>query len=377
MECAGKGDYSLTTMKKTGKTSISNDVKSRMRPVERPPVLFPEMCENPWFPGPRKLAEMYRQKMSGLTTLELCAGAGGQALGYEEAGIDHAGLIELDKHACATLRLNRPEWKVIEHDLTVDNPVKFKPADFVGVDIISGGLPCPPFSVAGKQLGKKDERNLFRAMIQLVDEIRPKAVMIENVRGIYEAVFRDYRLYISGQLRSLGYETGWRLMNASDFDVPQLRPRVVFIAVKHEYKEHFSWPEPSKQEPLNVGERLYDLMAANRWRGAKAWKTLADQIAPTIVGGSHKHGGPDLGPTRARRAWVTLGVDGLGIANEAPGPDYPIDQMPRLTFGWSHGYRVFRMNGSSVAARRRHTSKWVMHFRHHSQRPSPKAYERA
>src|SRR5690348_8683867 len=98
---------------------IKKDVKRRLRPIERPPV-FPEMSDddNPWIPGPRKLAEQYRQHMSGLTTLELCAGAGGQALGYEQAGIDHAGLIELDRHACATLRLNRPEWKVIEHDLT-------------------------------------------------------------------------------------------------------------------------------------------------------------------------------------------------------------------------------------------------------------------
>jgi DNA (cytosine-5)-methyltransferase 1 len=316
-------------LKKTGNGSIKRVVK-RFR-VSDTPTLFPEMTENPWFPGPRKLAEKYRQKLSGLTTLELCAGAGGQALGYEQAGIDHTGLIELDRHACATLRLNRPEWNVIEHDLTTENYATFNPADFKGVDIISGGLPCPPFSVAGKQLGKKDERNLFPAMIQLVEQIRPKAVMIENVRGIYEAVFRDYRWYISGQLKSMGYETGWRMMSASDFGVPQLRPRVVFIAVKHEYKDHFSWPEPSRGDPLKVGEQLYDLMAANCWKGAKAWKKMADQIAPTIVGGSHKHGGPDLGPTRARQAWATLGVDGLGIANEAPGPDFPVDQMPKLT----------------------------------------------
>jgi len=320
-----------TGSRKIVKTPISKNVKKRLKIVERPPVLFPEMSENPWFPGPRKLAEKYRQKMSGLTTLELCAGGGGQALGYEQAGIDHAGLVELDKHACATLCLNRPGWRVIEHDLTKDDPAKFNPADFVGVDIISGGLPCPPFSVAGKQLGKKDERNLFPAMIQLVDQIRPKAVMIENVRGIYEAIFRDYRLYICGELRKFGYETGWRLMNASGFGVPQLRPRVVFVALRHEYKDHFYWPEESKGDPPKVGEKLYQLMKANGWKGADAWKELADEIAPTIVGGSHKHGGPDLGPTRARRAWATLGVDGIGIANDAPGPDFPIDGMPKLT----------------------------------------------
>lgn len=307
-------------LKKSGKRPIKTLVK-RFR-VPDAPALFPEMTENPWFTGPRPLA----QGSSGLTTLELCAGAGGQALGYEQAGIDHVGLIELDHHACATLRLNRPKWNVIEQDLTT-----FSGKGFEGVDIISGGLPCPPFSVAGKQLGKHDERNLFPAMIRLVDELRPRAVVIENVRGIFDAVFHDYRIYIAGQLRSLGYVTGWKLMNASDHEVPQLRPRVVFVALRTEYAEHFRWPEESRVKPATVGDRLSDLMAVNGWKGAKAWAKVANQIAPTIVGGSHKHGGPDLGPTRARRAWAELGVDGLGIANDAPGPGFPINGMPRLT----------------------------------------------
>ena len=80
---------------------------------------------------------------------------------------------------------------------------------------------------------------------------------------------------------------------------------------------------------LTTGDTLYDLMAANGWKGAKAWRKQANEIAPTVVGGSHKHGGPDLGPTRARKAWATLGVDGLGIANEAPERDFV--GMPRLT----------------------------------------------
>jgi DNA (cytosine-5)-methyltransferase 1 len=288
-------------------------------------VLFPEMSENPWLTGSlRVIGGTGKRPMCGLSALELCAGAGGQALGYEQAGIDHAGLVELDHHACATLRLNRPGWNVLECDLN-----KFDGSDFVGVDIISGGLPCPPFSVAGKQLGTKDERNLFPAMIRLVDQIRPKAVMIENVRGILDAVFVDYRLFIRDQLKKLGYKTGWRLMNASEFGVPQLRPRVVFIGLKEEYSEHFAWPGGDGVRPVTVGEALYDLMAANGWKGVNAWRDQADEIAPTVVGGSHKHGGPDLGPTRARKAWATLGVDGLGIVDEAPGPSFA--GMPRLT----------------------------------------------
>ncbi len=259
-----------------------------------------------------------------LTTLELCAGAGGQALGYEQAGFAHAGLVEIDKHACATLLLNRPQWNVMRRDLA-----EFDGRGYRGADLVTGGLPCPPFSVAGKQLGKNDERNLFPAAIRLVDEIRPRAVMIENVRGILDAVFEDYRNHVGKELAKLGYEPGWRLMNASDFGVPQLRPRVVFVAVRKDLTEHFKWPVPMELPPKTVGETLFDLMAANGWKGARKWAKSADEIAPTIVGGSHKHGGPDLGPTRARKAWAALSVDGLGIANDAPGPETV--GMPRLT----------------------------------------------
>ena len=294
----------------------------------RTALLFPELStgpENPWLTSSARRTDDSGNRQT-LTALELCAGAGGQAIGLEQAGIEHAGLVEIDKNACATLRLNRPSWNVIEADLNT-----FDGSPFRGVDVIAGGLPCPPFSVAGKQLGRNDERNLFPAMIRLVDQVRPRAVMIENVRGFLDAVFEDYRCYVKNELVKLGYEPGWKLMNASDFGIPQLRPRVVFVAVRRDLTEHFSWPEASEKPPDTVGGTLYDLMAANGWRGAKAWARRADEIAPTIVGGSHKHGGPDLGPTRARKAWSTLGVDGLGVANEAPGPDFPINGMPRLT----------------------------------------------
>jgi DNA (cytosine-5)-methyltransferase 1 len=312
-------------LKETGNRPMRAAVKAKRRRAEPAPVLFPEMSENPWFTGRKIDNGRHDPRTSGLTTLELCAGAGGQALGCEQAGIDHAALVELDKHACATLRLNRPGWVVIEQDLN-----QFSGLAFRGVDIVSGGLPCPPFSIAGKQLGTRDERNLFPAMIRLVDEIRPRAVMIENVRGILDAAFVDYRHFVGAELRKLGYLPGWKLMNASDFGVPQLRPRVVFVALRKEFSEHFTWPEESKFKSKTVGEVLYDLMAANGWKGAKAWRAMANEIAPTVVGGSHKHGGPDLGPTRARRAWAALGVDGLGIANEAPGVDFN-GAMPRLT----------------------------------------------
>ncbi|WP_278921055.1 MULTISPECIES: DNA cytosine methyltransferase [Pseudophaeobacter] len=261
-----------------------------------------------------------------LTSVELCAGAGGQALGLERAGFDHTALVEIDKHCCATLRHNRPNWNVLEEDVRL---FKEDASAYRGIDLLAGGLPCPPFSVAGKQLGEKDERNLFDDAIHIVDASRPRAVMIENVRGFLDAAFHDYREKLKRQLAKLGYETDWRLLNASDYGVPQLRPRVAIIALRREFAGDFAWPEPLPHNPRTVGETLLDLMQARGWRGAKDWAAQADEIAPTIVGGSKKHGGPDLGPTRARRAWASLGVEGRTIAVEAPDPFH--NDMPRLT----------------------------------------------
>ena len=123
-----------------------------------------------------------------LTSVEICAGAGGQALGLEQAGFDHRALVEIEKDFSSTLRLNRPEWNVINGDVQ-----HFSGTPYAGADLLAGGVPCPPFSKAGKQLGADDERNLFPEAIRLVDEIRPRAVMLENVRGLMDAVFEDYR----------------------------------------------------------------------------------------------------------------------------------------------------------------------------------------
>ena len=262
-----------------------------------------------------------------LTSLELCAGGGGQALGLERACFSHVALVELDSQSCETLRHNRPHWNVVEgeeRDLRFFNAKPYK-----GVDLVAGGVPCPPFSKAGKQLGHGDERNLFPEAIRVVRESKPKAVMLENVRGLLDAVFEDYRRYISTQLQELGYVPSWHLVNASDFGVPQLRPRVVFVALLPEIARHFVPPIPSVIKAPTVGETLFSLMASRGWKGAAAWRKQANEIAPTIVGGSRKHGGPDLGPTRAKRAWAALGVDAHVLADEPPEPDFL--GAPRLT----------------------------------------------
>lgn len=262
--------------------------------------------------------------MGELLSVELCAGGGGQALGLEQAGFRHVALVEIDPHCCKTLRINRANWNVIEADIAEISGAQFK-----GVDLLAGGLPCPPFSVAGKQLGEADERDLFPQALRLVEEIRPRAVMIENVRGILDRVFDDYRIRINERLYQLGYQPEWRLLRASDYGVPQLRPRVVLVALREEIASEFSWPEPFQIGPPTVGETLRDLMGSRGWEKADEWARRANDIAPTIVGGSKKHGGPDLGPVRAKRAWAELGVDAHAIADEAPEPGFT--GMPRLT----------------------------------------------
>jgi DNA (cytosine-5)-methyltransferase 1 len=259
-----------------------------------------------------------------MTSVEICAGAGGQSLGLERAGFEHEALVEIDDACCATLRVNRPHWNVMHGDVT-----RFDGRPYKGVDLLAGGVPCPPFSVAGKQLGAKDERDLFPEALRLTEEIRPRAVMLENVRGFLDADFEGYRKRLFSQFRKLGYKTDIKLLHASDYGVPQLRPRVVIVALRPEDADHFAWPEKLSTPSPTVGDALIDLMAANKWRGAEAWAAGAQSIGPTIVGGSKKHGGPDLGPSRARKAWAQLGVNGGTIAEFAPERDFA--EVPKLT----------------------------------------------
>ena len=259
-----------------------------------------------------------------MNSIEICAGGGGQALGLEQAGFEHLALVEYEAPACATLRLNRPHWAVIEGDVRAYTAMHMK-----GIELVAGGVPCPPFSHAGKQLGADDERDMFPEALRLVDESRPSAVMLENVRGLLDPRFSDYRSNVIEVLRKLGYDAEWRLLQASDYGVPQLRPRSILVGLKRSITQHFSWPEPGLVPAPTVGDVLYDLMAADGWNGADIWRSKAQGIGPTLVGGSKKHGGPDLGPTRARKAWESLSVDGRSLADAPPAANF--EGMPKLT----------------------------------------------
>ncbi len=261
----------------------------------------------------------------GLNVVEFCAGGGGQALGLEMAGFDCTGAIEIDPDCCTTLRLNRPHWDVRRDDMRAVDGLRWR-----GADLFAAGVPCPPFSIAGKQLGADDERDMFPTALHLIEQIQPAAVLLENVPGFAAAKFEDYRRRLLGQLAKLGYEAEWRVLQAADYGVPQLRPRFILVGLLPQNFKFFEWPEPC-EEYRTVGPTLKDLMGANGWLGTAHWVQRASRVAPTIVGGSKKHGGPDLGPTRAKRQWRELAVDAMGIADGAPDRSFPKDGLPKLT----------------------------------------------
>lgn len=274
---------------------------------------------------------------STLTVVELCAGAGGQSLGLHRAGFQHTLAIEIDQDAATTLERNlaaladavgHAKPRVAVGDVADDTV--WRPSEHQGTSLLAGGVPCPPFSIAGKQLGSSDERDLFAWAVEAAAQMKPDGVLLENVRGLSMPRFAGYRQAVRDRFEELGYIADWRLLEAKDFGVPQLRPRFILVALREEFAPYFKWPEPTSNM-VTVGEALRPLMAANGWPGVDSWAKQANKVAPTIVGGSKKHGGPDLGPTRAKREWAKLRVDGLGVANEAPGPDTPHEFSPKLT----------------------------------------------
>ena len=246
-------------------------------------------------------------------------------MGLERAGFGHEALVEIEPIACATLKANRPSWNVTCGDVRdVDGK------NFRGIDLVAGGVPCPPFSVAGKQLGSDDARDLFPSALRIVEQAKPRAVILENVPGLASNRFEEYRSGVRAALERMGYFVRWETLNACDFGVPQLRPRFVLVALQRRFLPFFEWPAVRQDAPT-VGAALRDLMSSRGWLGADAWAVRANGIAPTLVGGSKLHGGPDLGPTRAKQQWRALGVDGAGIADLPPGPEHESAYIPKLT----------------------------------------------
>ncbi|PJE99198.1 DNA cytosine methyltransferase [Streptomyces carminius] len=271
-----------------------------------------------------------------MTSLEICAGAGGLAMGLEAAGFDPVALIENNRHACATLKANRLGWRVLEMDLlgfvAQEHPYTYD------VDLLSAGLPRVKSLAAVRRAEDLHERKLLEAAVWLTTEVRPRAVLIENVPALVnDGAFAELREFVGAELEHLGYVLHWRMLNACDFGLAQDRKMGLLVAMEAESAARFRWPEPSRAPAPTAGAVLWKSMAARGWRDAVTWAARADRLAPAIVGGSERRGGADLGPTGTKNAWARMGINGGGIGDEVPDADYRWDpdgavkDLPKLT----------------------------------------------
>ncbi|NLU68429.1 hypothetical protein HCC30_14310 [Streptomyces sp. HNM0574] len=262
---------------------------------------------------------------AGPTFLDVCAGAGGLALGLEQAGFTPVMLIDNRSVACETLRLNRPNWDVREIDLIGFEPDRRDDYAHVrNVDLLSAGLPRLKGAAAvNRGRGNNHELDVLRATLDITAAVRPRALLIENIPNLVtDGEYEPIRQYIAERLESLGFRHRWCLINAVDHGVPQDRKQGVLVAFTGDALDAFQVPEPTSGPSLTVGETLATSMAARGWPQAEQWAVQADQVAPTLVGGSWDRGGPDLGPTGSKRKWARMGVDGGTVANDVPGPGF-------------------------------------------------------
>lgn len=191
--------------------------------------------------------EMQIHPYRDYNSIELFAGGGGLALGMELAGFKHVMLNEFDHFACQTLRINRPEWNIVEGDIC---NIDFSEWNGI-VDFISGGFPCQAFSYAGKRGGFSDTRGtLFFQFARAINEIQPKVFMGENVRGL--KVHDNGRTLdvIKNVIAELGYTLiEPNVLKALKYNVPQKRERLILIGIRNDYAEKvkFEWPSPYKR----------------------------------------------------------------------------------------------------------------------------------
>lgn len=207
-------------------------------------------------------AELAIKPVKDFKLIELFAGAGGLALGLEKAGLKSVLLNEFDKHACNTLRINRPNWQVIEGDIANLSFTQYKNK----IDVLSGGFPCQAFSYAGKKLGFEDTRGtLFFDFARAVKETNPKVLLAENVRGLLRHQNGKTLEAIKDVIDELGYElVEPRVLKAIFYQVPQKRERLILVGIRKDLAPYvkFNWPSPYKrimtmQDALKKGE-LFD-----------------------------------------------------------------------------------------------------------------------
>lgn len=252
--------------------------------------------------------------------IELFAGAGGLALGLEKAGFEEIGLIEINKKACDTLRLNRPNWNVIEEDI-----VEFSKKDLLKefnlqkgeLDLLSGGYPCQSFSYAGKRLGIDDVRGtMFYYYAEFLKQLQPKMFLAENVKGLTTHDGGKTLQTMLDVFQDLGYEVEWKVLDAWDYGVAEKRQRVVIIGIRKDLKNKikFEYPKPHKYKPVlrdvlkDVPEsegarypekkkKVFDLVPPGGY-----WRDLPDDVARDYMKSCYFMGGGRTGIAR-RLSW--------------------------------------------------------------------------
>ncbi|MDR3079988.1 MAG: DNA cytosine methyltransferase [Streptomyces sp.] len=259
-----------------------------------------------------------------LTFVDVCAGGGGLALGAECAGFTPRLLLDVEPRACATLLANRPSWNVLQADLLDFDPEEHQSAQ--DVDLLLAGLPRVKSNSTVTRAGSDTEIRLIRATVYLAHSVQPRALIVENVPGLVESDrFAELREFAHAELAHLGYTLEWFVLNAADFGVPQDRKQGVLVAIKEPWARRFRQPRPTTDEYVSVGQALAPSMAARGWLDAERWAAQADKVAPTLVGGSDKRGGADLGPRGSKAAWARMGVNAGSLGDEVPGPDFVWD----------------------------------------------------
>lgn len=252
-------------------------------------------------------------KNGSVTAIELFAGAGGLALGLEQAGITTLEHVEFDKACCETLKTNRPNWNVVCEDIHNVDFTEYKDK----IDIVTGGFPCQAFSYAGKKMGFEDVRGtLFYEFARCIKEVRPKIFMAENVRGLISHDNGQTLATIISVFEDLGYTIGDRkkVLNACYYGVGQKRERIVIVGIRNDVHTTFSYPEPEEHQttlrqalkdcPSSPGisysekkQKVFKLVPPGG-----CWVDLPEEVAKDYMGKSYYSGGGKRGMAR-RISW--------------------------------------------------------------------------
>jgi len=264
---------------------------------------------------------MPQQKASGLRALSLFSGGGGLDLGYDRAGYEHVASFEILEHAAETLQRNRKDWSVFTGDDGDVTAIDWR--EYAGeVDIVHGGPPCQPFSVAGRQQGEADVRDMFPEFVRCVLEISPRAFMAENVAAVGKPKFAGYVQETIYKPLSKLYDVHQFELSAEDFGVPQARRRVFFVGIrKGEAATRYVPPTPTHSaahltgapEQLGAGD-LRPTMGAREALGLP--DIGFDALSPTLRSGlsSPRKTTSILNSTSAKRVWDTLQIWPNGVA---------------------------------------------------------------